>query len=270
MNIKTAIIAGLFSFVLPVFAPVALATSNSGSGITESWPENGNYGVNTSLTNTESAKLELFSKPFYQTETQPPHRRERVLSQGTEGSQVTGLQQRLKAHGFTPGKIDSVFGPRTTASVQAFQQAKGLEVTGVVDRDTWQALSAEPQVASPVTVKEDTVLSRGSRGTDVRALQESLEAKGYNPGRIDGILGSRTLAALHEFQTDHGLETSNQVNQTTWTALNGESLLQKTPANLTEENSNLTEENSNLTEEENIDLGSNSEEKVFNSEGFTN
>lgn len=262
MGIKTAIIAGLFSFVLPVFVPVALATSSYGSGITESWQENGNSGVNSSLTNTESTKLELFSEPFYQSETQPPRHRERVLSQGTEGSQVTGLQQRLKAHGFTPGKIDSVFGPRTTASVQAFQQAKGLEVTGVVDRDTWQALSAEPQVASPVTVK-DSVLSRGSRGTEVRALQERLEAKGYNPGRIDGILGSRTLAALHEFQTAQGLETSNQVNQTTWAALNSESLLPETPAN-------LTEENPSLTENENSDLGSTSEEKVFNLDGFTN
>ncbi|WRH65817.1 MAG: peptidoglycan-binding domain-containing protein [Planktothrix sp. GU0601_MAG3] len=164
MGIKTAIIAGLFSLVLPVFAPVALATSSSSSGITESWQENGDSGVNPSLTDTETARRELFSKPFYQSETEPPRHRERVLSQGTQGSQVTGLQQRLKAHGFTPGKIDSVFGPRTTASVQAFQQAKGLEVTGVVDRDTWQALSVEPQVASPVRVNQQGVLSRGFPG----------------------------------------------------------------------------------------------------------
>ncbi|MCF3606708.1 peptidoglycan-binding protein [Planktothrix agardhii 1033] len=179
MGIKTAIIAGLFSLVLPVFVPVAFATSNSGSGITESWQENGNSGVNSSVTDAETARRELFSQPFYQPETQPPRHRERVLSQGTQGSQVTGLQQRLKAHGFTPGKIDSVFGPRTTASVQAFQQAKGLEVTGVVDRDTWQALSAEPQVASSVTVKEDTVLSRGSRGTDVRFIKPIIYRNGW-------------------------------------------------------------------------------------------
>lgn len=263
MGIKTAIIAGLFSLVLPVFAPVAFATSSSSLGITESWQENGNSEVNFSITDTEDARRELFSEPFYQSEPQPVRRRERVLSQGTQGSQVTGLQQRLKAHGFTPGKIDSVFGPRTTASVRSFQQAKGLEVTGAVDRDTWQALSAEPQVASSVTVKEDSVLSRGSRGTDVRVLQERLEAKGYNPGRIDGILGSRTLAALHEFQTAQGLETSNQVNQPTWKALNSDSLLPETPTQ-------LTEESPNLTVEETPDLEVNSEEKVFNLEGFTN
>ncbi len=263
MGIKTAIIAGLFSLVLPVFAPVALAASDSSSRITESWQENGNSGLNSSITDTETARRELFSQPFYQSETQAPRRRERVLSQGTEGSQVTGLQQRLKAHGFTPGKIDSVFGPRTTASVRAFQQAKGLEVTGAVDRDTWQALSAEPQVASPVPVKQDSVLSRGSRGSDVQLLQERLTAKGYLPGPVDGILGSRTLTALHEFQIAQGLETSNQVNQQTWKALNTDSLLQETPTQ-------LTEESPNLTVEETPDLEVNSEEKVFNLEGFTN
>lgn len=263
MGIKTAIIAGLFSLVLPVFAPVAFATSGSGLGATESWREEGNSTVNPSLTETETARRELFSQPFYQSETQATRRRERVLSQGTAGSQVTGLQQRLKAHGFTPGKIDSVFGPRTTASVRAFQQAKGLEATGAVDRDTWQALSAEPEVVSPVTVKEDKVLSRGSRGSDVQMLQQRLTAKGYRPGPVDGILGSRTLSALHEFQIAQGLETSNQVNQQTWTALNSDSLVQETPTQ-------LTEESPNLIEEETPDLEVNSEEKVFNLEGFTN
>lgn len=71
MGIKTAIIAGLFSLVLPVFVPVAFATSNSGSGITESWQENGNSGVNSSVTDAETARRELFSQPFYQPETQP-------------------------------------------------------------------------------------------------------------------------------------------------------------------------------------------------------
>ncbi len=268
MGIRTAIIAGLFSLVLPVFAPVALATSSSGSGLTESLPEGSNSGLTSSFTDTENASRELFSEPFYQVQPQPSRRRERVLSQGTEGSQVTGLQQRLKAHGFSPGKIDSVFGPRTTSSVQAFQQAKGLEVTGVVDRNTWQALSADPQIASPV--KEDSILAKGSRGSDVRVLQARLEAKGYNPGPIDGILGSRTLSALHEFQMAQGLETSNRVNEATWTALNGASLRQETPANLTEEKTISPEENSNLTEEENQDLGGNSDEEVFNLEEFTN
>jgi len=265
MGIRTAIIAGLFSLVLPAFAPVALAT---GSGLTESWQEGNNSEFTSSVTDTENARQELFSEPFYQVETQSPRRRERVLSQGTEGSQVTGLQQRLKAHGFSPGKIDSVFGPRTTASVREFQASKGLDVTGVVDRNTWKVLSEDPQLASPV--EENTLLTKGSRGTDVRLLQERLEAKGYNPGPVDGILGSRTLAALHEFQTAQGLETSNQVNEATWTALNGNSFSPETSANLTEQKAISPEENLTSVQEENPNSGDISEEEVFNLEGFTN
>lgn len=76
-------------------------------------------------------------------------------------------------------------------------------------------------------------------------------------------MGSRTLSALHEFQIAQGLESSNQVNQTTWTALNSESSLPETPTHLTEENPNLNEDGS-------TDLGNSSEEKVFNLDGFTN
>jgi peptidoglycan hydrolase-like protein with peptidoglycan-binding domain len=97
----------------------------------------------------------------------------------------------------------------------------------------------------------------------VQLLQERLTAKGYRPGPVDGILGSRTLTALHEFQIAQGLETSNQVNQLTWKALNSDSLLLETPTK-------LTEESPNLLPEETPDLEVNSEEKVFNLEGFTN
>ena len=37
------------------------------------------------------------------------------------------------------------------------------------------------------------------------AVQRALFARGYNPGRIDGVLGTDTLAALERFQKDRGL-----------------------------------------------------------------
>jgi peptidoglycan hydrolase-like protein with peptidoglycan-binding domain len=37
----------------------------------------------------------------------------------------------------TPGPIDEHFGPKTTKTVEAFQKFAGLEVTGVVDAETW-------------------------------------------------------------------------------------------------------------------------------------
>jgi N-acetylmuramoyl-L-alanine amidase len=43
------------------------------------------------------------------------------------------------------------------------------------------------------------------RGDDVADLQQRLSALGFDPGRVDGILGDQTVAALMEFQHNAGL-----------------------------------------------------------------
>jgi peptidoglycan hydrolase-like protein with peptidoglycan-binding domain len=49
------------------------------------------------------------------------------------------------------------------------------------------------------------LLKAGTRGADVRRLQEVLTGLEYQPGPVDGITGSRTIAAVAAFQTDAGL-----------------------------------------------------------------
>jgi flagellum-specific peptidoglycan hydrolase FlgJ len=70
------------------------------------------------------------------------------------GEHVKLLQERLKAAGFDPGPIDGEFGPKTDAAVRAFQQARGLEVDGVVGPQTWAALGVkyQPEAAPAVPV----------------------------------------------------------------------------------------------------------------------
>lgn len=63
-----------------------------------------------------------------------------MLSTGTRGSDVTRLQQTLRAAGFNPGGVDGVFGRKTRAAVLAFQRAKGLGTDGVVGPNTSQKL----------------------------------------------------------------------------------------------------------------------------------
>ncbi|MEZ0229239.1 MAG: N-acetylmuramoyl-L-alanine amidase, partial [Planctomycetota bacterium] len=48
-------------------------------------------------------------------------------------------------------------------------------------------------------------LRNGSRGPAVAELQRLLVAKGFNPGPIDGIFGSRTDGAVRAFQRARGL-----------------------------------------------------------------
>lgn len=45
----------------------------------------------------------------------------------------------------------------------------------------------------------------GSRGTEVRTIQEKLKRWGYYSGSVDGIYGSQTVAAVKSFQKKNGL-----------------------------------------------------------------
>ncbi|KGK91326.1 hypothetical protein DP73_04180 [Desulfosporosinus sp. HMP52] len=62
-------------------------------------------------------------------------------------------------------------------------------------------------------------LRRGTWGDDVRLLQTSLISLGYNPGPNDGIFGSKTTAAVIQFQQNNGLVPDGIVGPLTWSAI---------------------------------------------------
>jgi peptidoglycan hydrolase-like protein with peptidoglycan-binding domain len=64
-------------------------------------------------------------------------------------------------------------------------------------------------------------LRHGSRGEDVRSLQNQLRSAGFNPGRSDGIFGPRTERALRNYQSAMGLKNDGIAGRRTFAALNG-------------------------------------------------
>lgn len=62
-------------------------------------------------------------------------------------------------------------------------------------------------------------LRKGSRGDDVRELQETLNSLGYDCGTADGIFGAKTEAAVEAFQRASGLVADGVVGKNTWAAL---------------------------------------------------
>ena len=63
------------------------------------------------------------------------------------------------------------------------------------------------------------IMRRGSAGEAVRALQELLKKCGYDCGDIDGMFGSKTEAAVKNFQRDHGLIVDGIAGEKTQEAL---------------------------------------------------
>lgn len=62
-------------------------------------------------------------------------------------------------------------------------------------------------------------LRLGTRGQDVKHLQERLNTLGFDAGLQDGIFGARTQQAVIQFQTSKGLESDGIVGLTTYRAL---------------------------------------------------
>jgi N-acetylmuramoyl-L-alanine amidase len=125
------------------------------------------------------------------------------LSVGDEGPAVTDVQHRLEQLGFsTSVDPDGSFGHGTRAAVEAFQYRRGLRVDGACGTQTWSALvEAGRRLGDRFLYRRTPML----RGDDVADLQQRLSALGFDTGRVDGIFGDLTSAALGEFQSNVGL-----------------------------------------------------------------
>lgn len=120
------------------------------------------------------------------------------LSLGTTGEAVRDLQQRLTAIGAATDPVEhGLFDHNTERAVFRFQEQRGLHTTGVCDQSTWSALvEAGYELGDRLLYLRSPML----RGDDVSTLQTRLGVMGFDSGRVDGIFGPRTEAALQEFQ----------------------------------------------------------------------
>lgn len=125
------------------------------------------------------------------------------LVEGDAGEAVADVQHRLGALGFgTATDPQGVFGPATRAAVEAFQHRRGLRVDGVCGRQTWATLvEAGYRLGDRLLYRRTPMF----RGDDVAELQQRLGALGFHLGRVDGIFGDDTAAALREFQQNAAL-----------------------------------------------------------------
>jgi peptidoglycan hydrolase-like protein with peptidoglycan-binding domain len=143
------------------------------------------------------------------------------LAQGTGFSepggseQVEAVQRELNRLGHGAGEVDGLFGPITESAVRRFQQASGLRVDGIVGLQTRRALEA----------RTAGYLGRGAGyskrdGSDrVRGVQRSLNRLGYRAGRVDGLFGPITEAAVRRFQQASGLGVDGIVDPRTTASL---------------------------------------------------
>ncbi|WP_439814573.1 peptidoglycan-binding domain-containing protein [Zavarzinia sp. CC-PAN008] len=130
---------------------------------------------------------------------------------------ISGIQSELTAHGFDAGAATGAMDRRTERAIRAYQQAAGLPVTGEPSPELLDHLKfTQPRItarAAPAPYGGGYSDRARAQSGLVGAIQEELLARGYNPGRPDGLPGPRTRAAAQAFQRDAGLPPTGILNE---------------------------------------------------------
>jgi peptidoglycan hydrolase-like protein with peptidoglycan-binding domain len=134
--------------------------------------------------------------------------------------EIRELQGRLKAAGFNPGAIDGTIGRQTRSAVREYAVARALPNADAT-RELLVRLKAEapapvssapvssPSVSSPPVPQQFDKPTPDSAAPltpdEIRDLQGRLEAAGFNPGAIDGVMGRQTRSAVREYAEAQGI-----------------------------------------------------------------
>lgn len=139
-------------------------------------------------------------------------------SLGDHGPVVAEVRARLVRLGYLPkGAGGFKFDAETDRAVRAFQQERRISVDGTVGPVTFRHLEEARWTLG------DRVLwfsaAQPHTGDDVEDLQRRLADLGFNIGRVDGIFGFSTDAALREFQRNVGMKADGTCGVNTVVAL---------------------------------------------------
>ena len=91
-----------------------------------------------------------------------------TYKQGSTGSVVTQIQQKLRNWGYYSGSVDGIYGSKTVSAVKYFQRSNGLSVDGKCGPNTLAALG--------INVSETSQSNSGD--VDLLARLISAEARG--------------------------------------------------------------------------------------------
>lgn len=132
--------------------------------------------------------------------------------------------------------VDGIFGDETVRAVEEFQRLAGLEVTGKVDRITWDRLFEEYTMSLyrnsfpapfPVFPMEPVgyTVKEGERSFLVSVIQYLLSEISvlYGDGTlstdVNGEYSGSTADAVRVLQRIFGLEVTGEVDRMTWDSL---------------------------------------------------
>jgi hypothetical protein len=113
---------------------------------------------------------------------------------GRKHAAVKVVQERLVAHGYAPGKIDSYWGPKTAAATRRFQQAQGWtgdDADGLPGPDTWARLLAAPKPKGKSIAQMAAEIIAGKHGIGHETRRRSLGIDAATYARVRAEVNRR-------------------------------------------------------------------------------
>ena len=132
-------------------------------------------------------------------------------SSSTSADAVKRAQGQLKELGIYSGEITGKVGSKTTAAIKEFQRRNGLTADGVLGSSTIARLDEVAGSGSS---------SSGVSSDTIKDVQAKLGNMGIYSGEVTGNLGSKTIAAIKEFQKRYNLTQDGIPGPATVTKLN--------------------------------------------------
>jgi hypothetical protein len=109
-----------------------------------------------------------------------------------------------------PAKYETV----KVRKLVADAQEKRIKVPAKYQTVTTRELATEGQMEwRSILCKTNMTLGR------ISEIQQALQKAGFDPGRIDGVIGAETMSAVNAFQLDRGLPVDKYLNLATLKAL---------------------------------------------------
>lgn len=127
---------------------------------------------------------------------------------------VEEVQRILAGLNLYSGGVDGLTGPQTRTAIEAYRKMVGLSVSAEIDDQLLTQLGARPRGTPPNWVGTDMIETASARPREddamTRRIQAGLRAFGNEGIEIDGVVGSRTRAAIREFQSLFGLAETGE------------------------------------------------------------
>lgn len=155
-----------------------------------------------------------------------------AYTEAEKKSHVAEIQRMLRFLSFIDNEIpriipDGIYGPETTKAVEAFQRLRGLDVTGSVDRLTWDTLVRDYRqgVAQGslelLKPRVENAIYLGSKEEVVMLIQLILRGMArdfINLGAppLSGVYDNDTRNAVAVIQTLALIEPTGMVDSETW------------------------------------------------------